>query len=155
MPQHSTTRASWRAVAPSPSRPVPPAVADVDDDMPARAPSALNTGKIISIETIDPLTGKRAFTRCGADSAPPALRTAAHGASMSGAPGHTQPATSAAQAAPHAFGACHNNPQQPAAEHCQGNARRMPVNTQTVDPPSAHASRAAAASALSLAGHKN
>ena len=42
MPQHSMTRASWRAVAPSPSRPAPPAIADVDGVMATRAPSAHN-----------------------------------------------------------------------------------------------------------------
>ena len=120
--------------------------------MTARAPSAHNTGEIISIETIDPLTGERTFTRFGADSAPPALRNAAHGANMSAAPGRTQPANCTAQATPHALGVSHNDLQQPAAEHRQGNALRMPLNTTTVDPSSAHASRSVGTSALSLAG---
>ena len=50
------------------------------------------------------------------------------------------------------YGACHNNLLQPVAAHRQGNARRMPLNAPTVYPPSDHASRAAAALALPLAG---
>ena len=81
-----------------------------------------------------------------------ALCTVAHVTSTSAELGPTQPATRAAQAAPHAFAACHENLQQRVAEHGQGDARRMPLDTPAVDPPSAQESRAAAASALSLAG---
>ena len=152
VPQHTPITASRQVVTPHPSRPVPTAVADEDDDVPAHAPSAHNTGAILSIETIDPLTGERTFMRFDADSAPPASRTAAHSSTLSATPGQTQPPTTATQVAPHAFATSHSDLQQTQADHHPGTARRTPANTPAAGPPSAHASRTAAASALSLAG---